>query len=1251
MGSDMNMMEAAMTGLDSRLPLRHMSIRVPWHDNGWSGTTCNEPELNCSCLRLPRISAHRGNPRVANQCEAVRGQRLDQMDPSSWPCCVPERAMFMAPFEYARTATHPYTETSPETHGHFAATQIRHPQYSAPAIPFKWMFVDELEERGREYGIDVDPSREPELRFKTKWVQEKSNQVALLDCFYSHVVPERSLCFFYAKEVPFVEDSRRVIVGVGRVRHVGEAVEYQYSRPGQLRAMLWERMIQHSIRPGYLDGFLMPYSELVEYLSSHEDFDPATATAFAPADSFDEFSYGSELVTHDAAIEAILNCIGALTRSKGVLPGDHDRSIRWLHARLGELWKMRGPCPGLGSALCAFGVEYGNLVAREIEGKLTDNQDPWPLVDRAFQAPDSVLSRESALRLDTSICQKWKSLPAERKALLKLISRFNLQTSQATNTYVQEERERSGIHVDDRDVIVNPYLIYESTRLTATPVNVWNVDRGVFPDDVIQKAHPLPEPSRLDSGTDARRVRALVISDLERASCQGHTLQRRKDVVLAIRDLDIRPGCPVDADLMNAIESSFAREVSMTRLEDGSPCYQLNRLAAVGDVIRNSVTKRRGGQRHDVPQDWSSWLGNGLGPIGPNDEAEKLARREKTAALKELAESRFSVLVGPAGTGKTTLLSILCSHPTIASGDILLLAPTGKARVRMEQATKKMGVPLRGYTIAQFLLKCDRYDGRTGRYHTSEQPKESPARTVIVDECSMLTEEMLAALLDALKGVERFILVGDHRQLPPIGPGRPFVDIVDEMAPRDVQTVFPKVAPGYAELTVCRRQDGESREDIQLAQWFSGAPLGPADDEIMENMLLDRTGKNLSLKAWQTPDQFRSILLETLREELNLASTSDMAGFDFSLGAELSGGYRYFNTGRAEHVENWQVLSPVRKLPHGVLAINRLVHEQYRAETLEFARRERYRKIPQPKGPEQIVYGDKVINIKNHTRRKVYPEENAAFYIANGEIGMVVGQFRTRSMNRPPWALKVEFSSQPRYAYEFVDKDFGEESEVILELAYALTVHKAQGSEFTKVILCLPNPCRLLSRELLYTALTRQRERVVILYQGSLSDMRKYTGDDFSEIARRLTNLFQKPSLVEHKGQFYEERLIHRTLRGEMVRSKSELTIADRLHSNGVDYLYEHPLKIDGATRYPDFTVEDAETGRTFYWEHCGLLLDPDYRERWERKLKWYRDNGILPWEEGGGPNGVLIVTEDSESGGISSREIEDVIQRVILAS
>ena len=123
-----------MSGETDRWPLRHISIRVPWHDDGWRGTVCKMPEQNLSCLRVPRISDHRSNPKKS-QCEPVRGRSLQDLDPKAWPCCVPERAMFMAPFEYTGVATDPYFESSSATHGHFAPTSLRHPPYSAPAIP------------------------------------------------------------------------------------------------------------------------------------------------------------------------------------------------------------------------------------------------------------------------------------------------------------------------------------------------------------------------------------------------------------------------------------------------------------------------------------------------------------------------------------------------------------------------------------------------------------------------------------------------------------------------------------------------------------------------------------------------------------------------------------------------------------------------------------------------------------------------------------------------------------------------------------------------------------------------------------------------------------------------------------------------------------------------------------------------------------------------------------------------------------
>src|SRR5205823_6197662 len=152
------------------------------------------------------------------------------------PCCMSERGFFMAPFEILRTKNHPYAETSPDTHGHFRPTAFRQPRYSADAIPFRWM---------------QRPGR---------WMNAKTPSA-----------PEFRVCCNH---------------------------EYQYScleNKAPLRALLWERIIQQSIRPdgneGFNDGFLLPYCQALAYAEQNPEFDPAQMVAFAPDDRRDEFSY------------------------------------------------------------------------------------------------------------------------------------------------------------------------------------------------------------------------------------------------------------------------------------------------------------------------------------------------------------------------------------------------------------------------------------------------------------------------------------------------------------------------------------------------------------------------------------------------------------------------------------------------------------------------------------------------------------------------------------------------------------------------------------------------------------------------------------------------------------------------------------------------------------------------------------------------------------------------------------------------
>jgi len=114
------------------------------------------------------------------------------------------------------------------------------------------------------------------------------------------------------------------------------------------------------------------------------------------------------------------------------------------------------------------------------------------------------------------------------------------------------------------------------------------------------------------------------------------------------------------------------------------------------------------------------------------------------------------------------------------------------------------------------------------------------------------------------------------------------------------------------------------------------------------------------------------------------------------------------------------------------------------------------------------------------------------------------------------------------------------------------------------------------------------------------------------------------------------------------VRSKSEVIIANALAAERVHYAYERPLTIEGVTKYPDFTIEDMESGQTLYWEHCGMLHVPSYRRRWEEKLEWYRRHGIRAQEDGGGAERTLIVTRDEANGSIDSARIARLITKVL---
>src|SRR5690606_5736632 len=115
--------------------------------------------------------------------------------------------------------------------------------------------------------------------------------------------------------------------------------------------------------------------------------------------------------------------------------------------------------------------------------------------------------------------------------------------------------------------------------------------------------------------------------------------------------------------------------------------------------------------------------------------------------------------------------------------------------------------------------------------------------------------------------------------------------IINFLKPEGIETAFPRVGKGYAELTIKRRQGGSKREDLQLAEWFSGESLEPGADSIINQILITPNSQYLRMESWENEVEFDKVFEKVLVEELEMSSIEDVQTFNQSLGS-IDG--RYF---------------------------------------------------------------------------------------------------------------------------------------------------------------------------------------------------------------------------------------------------------------------------------------------------------------------------------------------------------------------
>ena len=153
------------------------------------------------------------------------------------------------------------------------------------------------------------------------------------------------------------------------------------------------------------------------------------------------------------------------------------------------------------------------------------------------------------------------------------------------------------------------------------------------------------------------------------------------------------------------------------------------------------------------------------------------------------------------------------------------------------------------------------------------------------------------------------------------------------------------------------------------------------------------------------------------------------------------------------------------------------------------------------------------------------------------------------------------------------------------------------------------------------------------------------------EEIRNLLNDYFKPTSEEaeqwirekyEKNTLYPERLIHLSSSGNMVRSKSECMIDTMLFMNKIPFRYECALEIGEIKVYPDFTIMHPKTGKIYYWEHFGLMDNPEYAQKAFSKQQLYTSCGIIPTHQ-------LIITYETKERPLDSSEIERVIENYFL--
>ena len=380
---------------------------------------------------------------------------------------------------------------------------------------------------------------------------------------------------------------------------------------------------------------------------------------------------------------------------------------------------------------------------------------------------------------------------------------------------------------------------------------------------------------------------------------------------------------------------------------------------------------------------------------------------EQNQAIGEAATSGLLLITGGPGTGKTTILNGILELLGQMQLRCLLAAPTGRDAKRLTEVTGEEACTIHRLLEASI-------DPATGEmFFVRDEDNPLKCDAVIVDEMSMVDVLLLHSLLKAIPEGKRLILVGDPDQLPPVGPGFPFSDMLrsGQLPAVRLTEIFRQAQESLIVMNAHRVNRGEMPElkNVKSDFFFMRRQNEEDVSQLIRDLCTTRLPQNMGIP----PEQI-------------------------------------------------QVLSPTRKGGVGTVQLNRMLQAALNPPSGDKKERQF--------GDYTFREGDRVMQIRNNYDILWKKMDGSAIGtgIFNGDVGVI------KAIDPSAETMTIQFDDRE------ADYDFTQLNE--LEPAYAMTVHKSQGSEYRAVILtCWNGSPYLLSRSILYTAITRARELLILV--------------------------------------------------------------------------------------------------------------------------------------------------------------------------